>query len=814
MGVSDLPVEILFSILRYIVPEDWTGEYLDEDNRPFLRLRLVCSKSSSDSSFVLSHVQLTGYRPGTFDSLVLQCILEVVNDEYLAEDEKLWYDFSGALLGLGAPLAFEQLRLGRCSPILDAIRETSRYLLNVAGEGDSESLLLRYQKALCFVAGAHCVTGKITHRWQQGFLDDDWPSMKGDRHTEAVAATAYLGDVTFLQRLLQMEEAINPFHEIFGDPLHAATQQGHQAAAWTLLEASADLGTSQCTGRSAIHWAALHGLEEVLTRLLHRYGALINAEDWRGDTALSLAARSGKVGASRILLEHQELEATLTNGWNISAMELAARHGHVETVKFLMAQHATFDRFGFASLRAAALHGQVAVVNLLNDPSPNASWANEDEILARTRATATIDDPRDPYLKTICLLIALNVTPGSYHGYSYWLRPNHFSNNRNQPQPLGKEKLEVLAILLSRKDVVLFPLSRNVKGPVEWAACIGSEEVMRLMIRKDPTIADCVGYKGRTPLSFAAQYGNVGVVRLLVNEYHAQPDAADDDGRTPLFYAAGQGQTNVMRFLLDLEGVLADRTGHVGLTPLAFAAKCGFVEPIRLLLDRPDVAADTMDQDGLTPLAWAAHNPYDSWLTDEVIEFLVDRDDVDLNSRDKEGRTPLFIAAGRQFWDGPFESLLLTRPDTLLLDAKDNAGVTPLMHAAQSNEPHRVNLLLKHGAQADCRDNTGRTALSYAAEFGSLETLKLLADWHDVHVDCKDDSGRTPLSYAAGQRRYQWRDPYDRDDHERPKRVELLLHKHASPALLDNDGRNHLSYALEQGHEDVVRLLQHAMSST
>jgi hypothetical protein len=45
--------------------------------------------------------------------------------------------------------------------------------------------------------------------------------MKGDRHTGALAAVASLGDVALLERLLQMEEAINPFHEIFGDPLHA-----------------------------------------------------------------------------------------------------------------------------------------------------------------------------------------------------------------------------------------------------------------------------------------------------------------------------------------------------------------------------------------------------------------------------------------------------------------------------------------------------------------------------------------------------------------------------------------------------------------
>jgi ankyrin repeat protein len=136
----------------------------------------------------------------------------------------------------------------------------------------------------------------------------------------------------------------------------------------------------------------MHGLEELLTGLLHRYGALLNAEDCRGDTALSLSAKSGSVRASRILLEHKELDATLTNAWDFSVMALAARHGRVETVKLFMDRQDTFEQFGFASLSAAALGGQVAVVRPLNDHCTNAHWASESDLGPRT--PATYDDPK------------------------------------------------------------------------------------------------------------------------------------------------------------------------------------------------------------------------------------------------------------------------------------------------------------------------------------------------------------------------------------------------------------------------------------
>ena len=103
---------------------------------------------------------------------------------------------------------------------------------------------------------------------------------------------------------------------------------------------------------------------------------------------------------------------------------------------------------------------------------------------------------------------------------------------------------------------------------------------------------------------------------------------------------------------------------------------------------------------------------------------------------------------------------------------------------------HQIEL----GSQVDILDAHGRTPLSWAAQYGHLEVVKLLVE-KDAEIETKDSKyGQTPLSWAA--------------ENGHLEVVKLLVEKDAEIENTDTDGRTPLSWAAAKGHLEVVKLLE------
>uniref|UniRef100_A0A3B3HKI1 Uncharacterized protein n=1 Tax=Oryzias latipes TaxID=8090 RepID=A0A3B3HKI1_ORYLA len=59
-----------------------------------------------------------------------------------------------------------------------------------------------------------------------------------------------------------------------------------------------------------------------------------------------------------------------------------------------------------------------------------------------------------------------------------------------------------------------------------------------------------------------------------------------------------------------------------------------------------------------------------------------------------------------------------------------------------------IRLLLEKGADVNCQDEDGRTALSHACEMGHLDVVKLLVQFN-ADPDVSDAWGNSALMYAA-----------------------------------------------------------------
>ncbi|CAL9686385.1 unnamed protein product [Knipowitschia caucasica] len=95
---------------------------------------------------------------------------------------------------------------------------------------------------------------------------------------------------------------------------------------------------------------------------------------------------------------------------------------------------------------------------------------------------------------------------------------------------------------------------------------------------------------------------------------------------------------------------------------------------------------------------------------------------------------------------------ILDALDGRIINSKTENSRTPLMHAACLQDPSSrakfTHLLLDRGAEVNCQDEDGRTALSLACEMGHLDVVKLLVQFN-ADPDISDVWGNSALMYGA-----------------------------------------------------------------
>ncbi|EAY17214.1 ankyrin repeat protein, putative [Trichomonas vaginalis G3] len=126
------------------------------------------------------------------------------------------------------------------------------------------------------------------------------------------------------------------------------------------------------------------------------------------------------------------------------------------------------------------------------------------------------------------------------------------------------------------------------------------------------------------------------------------------------------------------------------------------------------------------------------------------------------------------------------------INAKDKYGKTALHYAAENNSKETVELLISHGANINEKDNDGQTVLHYAARSNRKEYIEFLIS-HGANINEKDKNGATVLHYAARSNSKEI--------------VELLISHGANINEKDNDGQTVLHYAAENNSKETVELL-------
>jgi ankyrin repeat protein len=257
----------------------------------------------------------------------------------------------------------------------------------------------------------------------------------------------------------------------------------------------------------------------------------------------------------------------------------------------------------------------------------------------------------------------------------------------------------------------LIAVSKSKQEPVETVSLLLSQGAK-------PEYKDDIYH--RTPLIWAVIGGREDVIDVLLNN-HASTETTDEEWDwTPLMWAIWEpGREAIIQQLIDRPASLAATDRKWKRTPLLWAAYYGIPDAARIILLKNPKLIEDKDEEQLTPLALAWKERQK-----EVAKVLIEHG-ANTNFKFKSGR-PLLIEAiiGRDDFDVFFVNLLVKNGADV--QCRDKDGVPALSVAVDERAPAMAKILIENGAVLAATDNEGRTALMRAKDPADGELIELL----------------------------------------------------------------------------------------
>lgn len=180
----------------------------------------------------------------------------------------------------------------------------------------------------------------------------------------------------------------------------------------------------------------------------------------------------------------------------------------------------------------------------------------------------------------------------------------------------------------------------------------------------------------------------------------------------PLFRAVSDDDADLIKQFVGEGADVNVRDSNYGeITPLFLAVENGSAKAVELLLEY-GAKANARDENGQTPMM-----RIDEDATPELIELLI-KFGADPNLTDQNGNNALIL--GARYASAAVGEALAR--ETKQLDARNSAGRTALMEAADADNFEVVEVLLLAGASALTRDDDGETAYDLTSQ-PSIRTL-------------------------------------------------------------------------------------------
>ncbi|WP_295159424.1 ankyrin repeat domain-containing protein [uncultured Brachyspira sp.] len=390
--------------------------------------------------------------------------------------------------------------------------------------------------------------------------------------------------------------------------------------------------------------------------------------------------------------------------------------------------------------------------------------------------------------------------------------------------------LEIAEVLLNNNADI--KAKDNVDGSmaVHMASANGNNDIVKLLLLKDPSVINDVDNRGNTPLHWAAMKDKPDTIKLLM-ENGADIEAKDEDGWTPLHYAAAFSSIQTVQTLVDLNADKESITKD-GNIPAYYAIRDDIKN---YLTGNNNISREISDIDNNTKEEITDKDVQNEIDTESVydnsiqkrgesykesgdldikqLELLVAvknndlialntliKEGVNPNFADESGYYPLHLAVINNNLDS-VEILLSYKdinkeaklPYDAVLDNWYLGGATPLITASYIGNSDIIHTLINAGCNIRARDDIdGAMPIHVASANGNDDAVILLLEKDNTLVNETDNNGNdTPLHWAAMK--------------NKPSAVDILLKYNSDAEIKNSDGNTALHYASMYADSGIVR---------
>eukprot|EP00808_Paulinella_micropora_P006456 g79812.t1 len=577
--------------------------------------------------------------------------------------------------------------------------------------------------------------------------------------------------------------------------LHNAGWKGHRAVAAALLAAGANVHASGSNGSTALHRASANG-QTATAEVLLAAGAVVNATDNNGSTSLHRAGANGQVTMAELLLAAgADLNATNKHGY--TALHYAGREGHTAMAEVLLMAGAVVDTQtsdGKTALDLARANNKIETVKLLEESTKMSDLVSRAENGELTPYDKSNIDECEAAPWSALQYASLQELQGAVQGIleakanvdkpnkngdtalHFALRRGHFATAIMLVAAGGditarnKEGQGLLDFI--RRDEGLLDVfeKHQAAALLVLAASEGDTDLCRRLVEGKAEL-NATDQEHLTALMHAAKKDNIALAKILV-EGKADLNVTDQEKWTAVHMASQNGQLDLMRLLI-AAGANLNQANKDGETPAYSASFYGRVECLEELIKaRADITCGT--KMGWTPAHAATWNKQAKCM--ELLQASGAKLD-DTAQRWPHALKRLFDAVKL----GRAEDVLRLADEGTPVNTPDEDFLSPLHWAGRTGHAGVATALLTVGANVLAKDKEERTALNWAGRKGHVAVAVQLLKAGPIRTP--DQSG---MNEAA----------------------EELFRSYVEAR--DKAGKSALSWARQEGHKEMVQLLEKA----